>query len=130
MKILKTLLVLSLLLVPAILFAGNSVTVSGDTIQIKNIDSDFTYSGQSILYGPSGEGARINFIKMTDTDEQTYIKVKNGSDSGAVVFYSVSSYGQAPVYFHGARLKPVLDFSACSVAHDSTELTIQLWPFR
>jgi len=123
-------LILALLLIPFTLYAGNSVTVTGDTVLLKNIDSDFTYSGQSILYGPSGEGARINFIKMTDTDEQSYITIKNGSDSGATIFYTISSYGQDPVYYHGARLKPVLDFSASSVGHDTTQVIIQLWPFR
>jgi len=133
-----TILILVLLFVGGMTFSafgGNSVTETGQTIHIKNIDSNFTYSGLSTLCGPYDQGARINFIMFIPGKGGCYVRIEQGSESGATIFYAIgsaapSSVPDAPiiVYYYGARLKPVLDFSDSSVAHDNSEVIIQLWP--
>ena len=111
-------------------WAAPTLTESGKTVEISEIDADFTYTTSCMLYGRNGQGARVNFIHLVSGTEYEYVVIKNGSDSGPVIFYSMDSthIGTSPVYYYGARLQPVLDFNVSSVAHDSTKVIIQLWP--
>lgn len=119
--------------------ADPTVTESGGTVEVSAIDADFTYSTSCMMYGKDGSGVRmdwIQFIPGTAWGTGTlgcYVTVKDGSDAGPTILYSQacdlgSDFILAPVYFHGAKVRPVIDFSASSVGHDSSKVIFQLWP--
>lgn len=116
-----------------------TVTESGDTIEVSAIGSDFTYSASCKMYGPDGEGARMDWIMFLPGKAWAAgtlgasITVKDGTDSGPVIYYSQacdlgSDWVPIPVYFHGSRLKPVIDFSDSSVGTDNAKVIFKLWP--
>lgn len=110
--------------------AANVLTELGPTVEIAQIDSDFTYTASCLLYGRDGTGVRINFIQLIGGGAGCYVRIKELKSEGATIFYSMDSTltGCQPIYYHGAKLRPFLDFSASSVAHDTTSVVIQLWP--
>jgi hypothetical protein len=112
------------------------VTESGPFVEISGIDSDFIYTESSTLYG-DGQGAPIDWIMFipgagwgTGT-LGCYVTIKNGSDSGPVLFYSQAcdlgtDWFQNPTYYNGSKLRPVIDFSASSVGHDTSKVLFKL----
>lgn len=131
MKKLIAFIAIMIVLIAGLGWAAPTVTESGSTVEISEIDADFTYTTSCMLYGRDGNGAKINFIHMIAGTEAEYVVIKNGSDSGPTIFYSMDSTHTGttrPVYYHGVRLRPVLDFNVSSVSHDGTKVIIQLWP--
>ena len=138
MKRLFLILSLIVLLLPVPSFADPDVTESGQTIEVSGIDGDFTYTTSSMLYGRDGQGARMDWILFVPGTAYAtgtagcYVTIKNGTDAGPVIFYSEESdagaHGPSIIYYHGTRVKPVIDFSVSSVAHDTSKVIFQLWP--
>jgi len=138
MKKISFLSILIVLVFVSISFADPTVTESGNTVEVSEIDADFTYSTSSMMYGKNGEGVDLDWILWIPGEGYEtgtagcYVTVKDGSDSGPIIFYSEESdagaHGPSIIYFHGARSKPVIDFSASSVGHDSSKMIFKLWP--
>lgn len=130
-KLLGLLVAVGLLLLLSSAWADPDVSESGPFVTITGIDGDFTYTYSSLLYGPYGRGARIDWIWLIDTTSAgVYVKIDEGTASGPALFYSYvcENFMTEPVYYHGTRLRPVLDYSESSVGHDTTTVIIKLWP--
>lgn len=138
MKKIFLLMVLAILALGSNCYSAPTVTEAGMTVEVSEIDADFTYSTSSMMYGTSGEGVDMDWILWIPGEGyQTgtagcYITIKDGSDTGPIIFYSEESdagaHGPSIIYFHGARVRPVIDFSASSVGHDSNRVIFKLWP--
>jgi len=127
-----------LVFLPFIAVAAPVITESGAIIEVSDIDADFTYTSSCTLTGPDGMGARMDWIMFipgvgwgTGTLE-CYVVIKDGSDSGPILYYSQAcdlgtDWSPQPVYYQGARVRPVIDFSVSSVGHDSSKVIFKLW---
>lgn len=109
--------------------ADPDVVETGPFVYISGIDADFNYTYSSMLYGKYGAGVKIDWIWLIDkTAAGVYVKIDEATDAGAGLFYSYISedFQSTPVYYHGARMRPVLDYSESSVGHDSTVVIIKV----
>lgn len=132
------LLSLALIAIASWTNAEPTTTEAGYTVEVSEIDDDFTYSASSMLYGRNGEGARLDWILFVPGEGYEagtagcWITIKEKTDAGPIIFYSEESdagaRGPSIIYFHGARARPVIDFSASSVGHDSSKVIFKLWP--
>lgn len=133
------LMVLAAILWTSFAFAQCVITESGPFVEISGIDSDFTYSASCMLYGRDGMGARIDWIQFIPGGAWgtgtlgCYVTIKDGTDSGPTIFYSqacdlgVDWDILPPVYYHGSKLRPVIDFSVSSVGHDTSKVIFKIW---
>ena len=131
-------LIALLFLIPFTVNAAPTITESGAFIEVSEIDADFTYTASCTLTGLDGKGARMDWIMFipgaawgTGTLE-CYVTIKDGSDSGPIMYYSQAcdlgtDWSPQPVYYNGARVRPVIDFSVSSVGHDSSKVIFKLW---
>jgi hypothetical protein len=138
-KIALILMVLVTMFWSSFCFGQCVVTEYGPFVEISEIDSDFVYTESSTLYGGDGQGARIDWIQFIPGSAWAtgtlgcYVTIKNGTDTGPTMFYSQAcdlgtDWNQmAPTYYNGARLRPVIDFSACSVGHDTSKVIFKIW---
>lgn len=131
--------VIGLLSWSSFVFGQATETESGNTLMISEIDSNWTYSNNCMMYGVSGEGRRINWILFSGASAwglgsgDSYITIREGTITGPVIYYSqtcalATDQTIVPIYFFGQRLRPVIDFSASSVAHDQSFVIFNLWP--
>lgn len=101
--------------------AANTVTRTGNVIEISNIDSDWAWSDTF----PSYSTIRVMSIQFNGglTDDQCVIK--EASDTGAAMFDVTvqDTYDQRLKPF-GVRLRPVLDFSAGQYSSGSSVIII------
>lgn len=90
-------------------YAANTVTVTGNVIEITDIDSDWSWSDSF----PSHESLPIGAVifKPGAADDQCVLE--EATTSGASFFDVTASdeYSEKGMNFSGARLRPVLDFS-------------------
>jgi hypothetical protein len=115
-----------------------TVTEGGTTVEVSEIDADFTYSTSCMMYGRDGSGVRMDWILFIPGEgfeagtAGCYVSIKEGTDSGPLIFYSQESdaglCGPSIIYFNGSKIRPVIDFSASSVGHDSSKVIFKLWP--
>jgi hypothetical protein len=138
-KLILLVSIIGLLIWSSLAFGQAVETESGDTLMISEIDANWTYSNNCMMYGVSGEGRRMNWIMFSGASAwglgygDSYITVREGSVTGPVIYYSAScaldtNQTFTPIYFFGSRLRPVIDFSASSVAHDQSYIIFKLWP--
>ena len=132
--------VIGMLVWSSFVFAAAVETEGGGTLMISEIDANWTYSNNCMMYGESGEGRRVNWILFSGASAwglgsgDSYITIREGSATGPIIYYSqvcalgTDSNNVTPIYFFGQRLRPVIDFSASSVAHDESFVIFQLWP--
>lgn len=126
-------LLFALLLFAAPVFSAPLVTESGNAVMVSNIDADFTYTTSCMM----ATGAKIDWIMFMPADGWglghggSYVTIKDGADDGPIIFYAASSdlteMNFQPIYYHGTRLRPVIDFSVSSVAHDESVVIFKLW---
>jgi len=139
MKKLCVFLALIVFFVAGAVYAEPTTTESDTTVEVSEIDADWTYSSSCMMYGRDGMGVRMDWILFVPGEGWEvgtlgcYVAIKNGSDSGPIIYYAQASdlaSGMAPfpIYYHGAKIRPVIDFSASSVGHDSSKVIFQLWP--
>jgi len=130
------LIVMSLLIVVGFIIklsiAANTVSESGLVVTVTSMDSDFLWSDNIMMYGRDGKGARLNFILFEPGDDtQSTLTIYEGSiASGALLVPFVKceyKTDQKILYFGGARLRPIIDYSACSIDEDA-RITFMLWP--
>ena len=119
-------------------FSEPLVTEAGDFVMISNIDADFTYTASCTLNGVDGSGAKMDWIMFISAPAWGtgalggYVTIKEGTDAGPTIFYSqacdlTDDPDFIPIYYHGSKLRPVIDFSVSSVAHDSSKVIFKLW---
>ena len=106
-------------------------TEGGRGVELTAISENWTYSANSMVYGRDGNGARIDWIMYCPGTGDTgdVLLIKEGSTTGRTIFYAnaTNHTAQQIVYYHGARLRPVLDYTNSSVS-TGHRLIIQLWP--
>lgn len=139
----KKYLKIFLVLIP-LLFWGSSVhaqatvTESGNTVMVSEIDSNWTFSASCMMNG-DGSGRKMNWILFSGASAwglgsgDSYIVIKDGSVTGPIIYYSqvcalATDQTIVPIYYFGQKLKPVIDFSSSSVAHDQSFVIFSLWP--
>jgi len=119
-------------------FSAPTVTESGDFVMVSEIDADFIYTESCVLYGRDGMGVPIDWILFIPGDGWgtgtlgCYVEIKDASDTGPVIFYSqacdlTDDPDFLPIYYHGSKIRPVIDFSVSSVAHDESKVIFKLW---
>ena len=106
---------------------ANTVKYSGFTIEISEIDSDWAWT-DTLTDSKFKNGIPINFIQFNPAAANDACTVFEESiSSGPRSFYAKcdSASDQKRAYFHGAKMKPILDFSAGTYTANSTVI-IQL----
>lgn len=114
----KSFLIFSLfifLAFPGIVHSDNTITSGPGSIEISSIDSDWTagtnYSIQAFIFIPGAAG--------------DIMVIKSVIDTGPELTRMISSDGESRItYFDGIRLKPMLDFSACTLTAGSKLLIL------
>ncbi len=105
---------------------ANTIKYKGFTIEISDIDSDWTWTEtvpdalngipiNFIQYNPIADGDKCAIYEESIADGPRCFYVKNDGDD---------DQKRAPYY--GTRMKPILDFSAGTYTAGSTVI-IQLW---
>lgn len=110
-------------------FAAPTENASGGTIQLTAIDADWKWTDDQLTAGKYDKGVRLNYILFVPYATNNYVSVKEGSDTGPEIFPAVSATSASDsriIYFHGAKKKPVLDYSASSV-ETGASVIIDLW---
>ena len=110
-------------------FGAATETVSGGTIQLSAIDADWKWTDDLLIAGQDGRGVRVNFIIFEPFATANFVSIKEGTDTGPEIFPSIAAISAADsriIYFHGTRIRPVLDYSASSLEAGATVI-IQLW---
>ena len=89
-----------------------------DTIMLTAIDADWTASDYYNVYS-------ITFIPGAANDVMV---VKEATDAGVIIFYALSADADhRTIYYNGARFKPMVDFSDCTL-NAGHEVIINLMP--
>lgn len=132
-KVFKLVVVL-LFVICATFFSYRAFSVTENeeatTVMLTSVAADWTYTGNSMMYGKYGKGVRMDWIAFCPgTDTGDVVAIKEGSDAGPVIFPAncVNAFDQRIIYYHGARLRPVLDYSDCSLS-SGHKIIFQLWP--
>ena len=114
----KLLVILTLALLAPAAFAANTVAVQGNIIAVSAMDSDFRIA-DAITSGHLGAGWKLVSIEFFGGALNDRLIVKNGSDTGPVLMdrYIVDDIKYSTTkYFFGAKLNPLIDFSACTLS--------------
>lgn len=88
-------------------FSENTVSIYGQVVAVSAMDSDYALGGGNVV--------SIEFFGGAVNDR---LVIKNGSDSGPVLFDRiVSDLTFPPIkYFFNSWLTPVIDFSDCTLS--------------
>lgn len=106
---------------------ANTIKYKGFTVEISSIDSDWTWT-DTLTDAAFTNGVPINFIQFNPgaADDKCTIYEDNITD-GPVSFYAKcdGDDDMKRAYYHGTRMKPILDYSAGTFSTGSTVI-IQL----
>ena len=96
----------------------------GGSIEVNTIAADWDY-GAVYTNGKNPKICSLTFIPGADSDK---IVVKDGSDSGPVIFRAscASAHDEKIKYFHGMKSRPYVDFGDCTLSAGHKFL-IELW---
>lgn len=114
------LIVLSLVFLSVGVFAANTVTDTGSVgrvVQVSAMDSDFDLVAQTgyIQYATTG-GVPIELILFYPGAANDILVIKDTAATGPVVATMKSVDAEPRVlYFRGAKIKPYLDYSECTL---------------
>lgn len=95
---------------------ANTVTVFSQGYEVSAIDSDWAPEGFLSIHS-------IQFVPGATND---IMVIKDQSDAGATFFYAKSTDGDSRIkYFpDSTRIKPVLDYSACTLTAGAKVIVI------
>lgn len=90
---------------------ANTIIVSGNVIEITDIDSDWSWYDTLVAYATSKTGIPIHSIQFKPIATGDRCVIKNGSAAAASVFdkAAATAYDDKELYFHGEEIKPFLD---------------------
>ena len=105
---------------------GNTINYRGFTIEISDIDSDWTWT-ETLTDKKFANGVPVNFIQFNPSAANDVCSIKEEIDSGpqSVYFKAFTNAEPRRAYFHGTPIKPMLDFSAGTYGANATVI-IQL----
>jgi hypothetical protein len=95
-------------------FAAATVTKTGRIVEITAIDADWLWSTTF----PNDQQIKVVSIEFFGGSANDIIVIKDGSDTGAILMKRKipdTDYSSTK-YFMGARLRPVIDFSDCTLS--------------
>jgi len=105
-------------------------TNAGHTfITLGSLDEDYNYTSD---YPDHANGIRVHSIQFVPSDWTTDVcEIKDGGDTGPVIFNAASLNRYGVKYFHGAWLKPYYDISNSNkcVASTGARIIIHLGGF-
>ena len=86
---------------------ANTVNEHGRVVEITAMDSDWT-----------GRQEKLQSIQFNPGATNDILVVKNGSDSGPIMFKTTADSDSDEVikYYHGVAVRPVIDYSACTLS--------------
>ena len=121
----KFLLVLALILATAAFANAYTANEAGNVVQVTSITEDFTYSSSCMMYGSYGEGREVIAIIVTSGAEYgDYFNIKEATDTGPSIFppctFTDTKTDTKVIYLHGVKVRPVIDYSACSLSTGSS----------
>jgi len=92
---------------------ANTINLSGNVIEISNIDSDWNWYDTLVAYATSKVGIPIHSIQFLPGATNDRCVLKNGSITKAAFFDKIAEdvYDNTQFRFDGEEFKPVLDVS-------------------
>ena len=106
--------------------AANTITHSGNVIEITNIDSDWTWTDTLTALT---DGIWVKSIQFNPGATDDVLVIKEGSDTGPKILYfkCVDTYDQRCKYFNhrnNVLLKPVFDYSDSTISAGASIIII------
>ena len=96
-----------------------TIGTGGLYITLGSLDTDYDYTTDFPAYA---KGMRVQSIEFVPSGIDDVCQVKDGGETGPVIFNAASPNRFATKYFHGAVMKPFYDLSdtnTCTASADA-----------
>jgi len=105
---------------------ANTITLSGNVIEISTIDTDWNWYDTLVAYATSQVGVPLHSVQFLPGAANDRCVLKNGSVTAAAFFDKIAEdvYDNTQFKFDGEEFKPVLDVSAGVYSADAKLIII------